>query len=340
MANPEHLAILKQGVKVWNNWRAEKPCSPDLRDIRISRVRLEGANLSGCDLSSAQLPEAYLKGANFRDANLFMADLPDAELEGADFECADLRATNLRRANLQRSNFREATLYSAKLDETDLRDANFYLADLQLAVLRKANLERASLMNTNLTAVQFTQANLRGADFYQAYLVVTELTGAELFEARISQTTFALIDLSEVRGLETVRHEGPSTLGIDTMYKSKGKIPDVFLRGCGLRDWEIEAAKLYDPSSSVSEVTDVLYRLAHIRNTQPFEFYSCFISYSTKDQEFADRLYADLQAKGVRCWFAPHDIRGGRKIHEQIDEAIRLHPTKRNPSAPWGPRPA
>jgi len=27
----------------------------------------------------------------------------------------------------------------------------------------------------------------------------------------------------------------------------------------------------------------------------------------------------------VRCWFAPHDIRGGRKIHEQIDEAIRLH---------------
>ena len=55
------------------------------------------------------------------------------------------------------------------------------------------------------------------------------------------------------------------------------------------------------------------------------KFYSCFISYSTKDQEFAERLYADLQDKGVRCWFAPHDIKGGRKIHEQIDEAIRLH---------------
>lgn len=24
-------------------------------------------------------------------------------------------------------------------------------------------------------------------------------------------------------------------------------------------------------------------------------------------------------------WFAPHDIKGGRKIHEQIDEAIRVH---------------
>jgi hypothetical protein len=50
-----------------------------------------------------------------------------------------------------------------------------------------------------------------------------------------------------------------------------------------------------------------------------------FISYSTKDQAFADRLYADLQNKGVRCWFAPHDVQGGRKLHEQIDEAIRLH---------------
>jgi hypothetical protein len=53
--------------------------------------------------------------------------------------------------------------------------------------------------------------------------------------------------------------------------------------------------------------------------------YSCFISYSTKDQEFAERLHADLQNKGVRCWFAPHDIQSGKKIHEQIDEAIRLY---------------
>jgi len=49
-----------------------------------------------------------------------------------------------------------------------------------------------------------------------------------------------------------------------------------------------------------------------------------FAAYSIKNQEFAGRLYADLQNKGVRCWFAPHDIQGGRKVHEQLDEAIRL----------------
>ena len=58
---------------------------------------------------------------------------------------------------------------------------------------------------------------------------------------------------------------------------------------------------------------------------EPIQFYSCFISYSTGDQPFAERLHADLQNNGVRCWFAPHDIQGGKKIHEQIDEAIRVY---------------
>ena len=27
----------------------------------------------------------------------------------------------------------------------------------------------------------------------------------------------------------------------------------------------------------------------------------------------------------MRCWFAPKDVKGGQKLHEQIDLAIRLH---------------
>ena len=53
--------------------------------------------------------------------------------------------------------------------------------------------------------------------------------------------------------------------------------------------------------------------------------YSCFISYSTRDQEFAEQLYTDLQNNGVRCWFSPHHVQGGKKLHEQIDQAIRAH---------------
>jgi hypothetical protein len=51
---------------------------------------------------------------------------------------------------------------------------------------------------------------------------------------------------------------------------------------------------------------------------------SCFISYSGKDQAFAERLHADLQNKGVRCWFAPRDLPIGAKTWDAIDEAIRF----------------
>jgi hypothetical protein len=57
---------------------------------------------------------------------------------------------------------------------------------------------------------------------------------------------------------------------------------------------------------------------------QVIQYYSCFISYSTKDQGFAQRIHADLQDKGVRCWFAPHDMPIGGKILDEIDAAIRL----------------
>lgn len=111
--------------------------------------------------------------------------------------------------------------------------------------------------------------------------------------------------MSDVEGLESVNHIGPSSVGVDTVYRSKEKIPEVFLRGAGV------------PEEFITYMKSLV--------ANPIEVYSCFISYSTKDQEFAERLHTDLQNKNVRCWFAPHDVQGGRKLHEQIDEAIRVH---------------
>ena len=36
-------------------------------------------------------------------------------------------------------------------------------------------------------------------------------------------------------------------------------------------------------------------------------------------------MHNDLQNNDVRCWFAPEDMKGGRKIHDQLDDAIKLH---------------
>lgn len=47
-----------------------------------------------------------------------------------------------------------------------------------------------------------------------------------------------------------------------------------------------------------------------------------FMSYSSQDQEFADRLHTDLQRNGVRCWYAPYDMKTGDEIRSRIDESI------------------
>ena len=214
-----------------------------------------------------------------------LPDLSQAKLKGL-----NLSGANLRRATLNQADLHGANLIGAQLRRANLRGANLCEANLRLANLSRADLRRARVCSANLAVV-----NLRGAS----------LDGANLSKAWATETHFDAIDLSAVKGLETIEHHGPSTIGIDTIYKSRGKIPEVFLRGCGV------------PDEFIAYIGSMVGR--------PIEFYSCFISYSTKDQEFADRLYVDLQAKGVRCWFAPHDIQGGKTIHEQIDEAIRRY---------------
>jgi len=187
----------------------------------------------------------------------------------------------------------------------ELKDADFSGANLTGANLLFADFRRSLLSSTNFSGTELAGADLTGADCFGANFSRSTLSGADFTGALLEGTVFGDVDLSDVEGLENVLHEGPCTVGIDTIYRSKGKIPESFLRGTGVPDDFITYAK--------SLITN------------PIEFYSCFISYSTKDQEFADRLHADLQSKGVRCWFARHDAKGGRKLHEQIDEAIRLH---------------
>jgi uncharacterized protein YjbI with pentapeptide repeats len=255
VANAEHLALLRQGAAIWNEWRTRNPySSPDLTEANLRGTRLEAANLREANLSAANLREASLIRAILSVADLSAADLTKADLGGAIVRRAKLVGTNLQRAHLP---------------QADLRGTNLVEADLRLANLRRANLR-----------------------------------GANLTRARLRETNFAdIIALESTVGLEDCEHRGPSILDFRTVAKS-GTLPIAFLRGCGLPDILIE----YLPSFRGNAI----------------QFYSCFISYSSKDQVFAERLHADLQNKGVRCWFAPHDLRVGDKIWDAIDEAIRL----------------
>lgn len=203
-------------------------------------------------------------------------------------------------------------LSGVDLSGANLNGADLSHADLRLANLSDAHLIYADLNRTNLSDAEFGWANLGGANLTDAALKGANLNNADLAFANLSGaicgwTIFADVDLSEVQGLEIVRHQGPSTIGIDTLYKSGGKIDEFFLHGCGVPDEFIS----YIPS--------------HIGARQAIQFYSCFISHSARDKRFCERLYADLQAKQVRVWYFPEDAKWGEPVWGEIDKSIKIY---------------
>jgi hypothetical protein len=181
----------------------------------------------------------------------------------------------------------------------DLTEVALFRANLSGANLFRAHLGRAVLFRANLSGANLTGANLTGAN-----LTGANLTGGDLSTGHLYETVFGDTILTAVQGLETCDHQGPCILDHRTLAKS-GPLPLVFLRGCGLPERLIE----YLPSILGEAI----------------QFYSCFISYSSADEDFCRRLHGRLQDAGLRVWFAPHDIQGGQKIHEQIDQAIRVY---------------
>jgi hypothetical protein len=230
-----------------------------------------------------------LRGADLRGADLRGADLSGADLSGADLSVADLRGAN----------FSISDLYDADLSGADLRDADLHDADLRDTDLRC----------TNLTSANFTSANLRGADLSQAVC---------------GYISFGLVDLSEVKGLESIRHDGPSTVGIDTLALTRGKLPDVFLRGCGLTPSEVVSAKLYRPELTPPELWEVQVQIFDAWTKGRSMLNGCFLSYSWADATFVNKLRDRLMAEGVNVWLDRHDMVAGT-IQDQIWRAIQIH---------------
>jgi uncharacterized protein YjbI with pentapeptide repeats len=236
-----------------------------------------------------------LRDANLTDINLSGANLTSAFLSKAKFSRSYLVGTNFSGAFLDQTQFNEALLLGSNFGSSTIpRIENQTLGIKTLAsfVTHGANLKEANFRGAYLGDVSFSTAYLSGTDFSDSMM-------------RNSQ--FINVDLSKCKGLETVKHDGPSSIDIDTIYRSEGNIPEVFLQGTGV------------PIPFIAQMKSL------VASMSPIQFYSCFISYSSRDQEFAERLHADLQSKGVRCWFAPEDLKIGDRLRPAFDEAIRVH---------------
>ncbi len=153
---------------------------------------------------------------NITGADIYEGNLGGADISEENFYKIDLSGVYLSKVNLCKANLHEANLCDTNLCDTNLREAN----------LNAANLDGADLRG----------ADLRGANLYRANLSGTILNGADLSGVVLRYTIFGAVDLSRAKGLEAVLHYGPSTIGVDTLFRSRGQIPEVFLRGAGVSD--------------------------------------------------------------------------------------------------------
>ncbi len=302
MSNPDQLKLLKQSIEAWNNWREENSeLEIDLKHADLRGCILNTAILSKALLQEAHLEGAYLEGTNLEEAHLEGAHLEGTHLRAAIFKGAHLEGACLEVASFKGANLRDAHLEGANLEEADLTGADFKGANLERAFLEGANLMHADLKGTNLM-----EADLNGAF--------------------LGRTGLGDLDLSDTKGLETVVHNTPSPLSTSTLERSKGGIPEKFLRGCGLSDWEIESSKLYRPGLTRQHVNDIIYRIYDLRAGQAIQINPLFISYTHSDGEFVNEMEQHLDKKGIRFWRDIHDAPAG-PLEQIVDRAMRLNPT-------------
>jgi hypothetical protein len=220
---------------------------------------------------------------------------------------ADLREIDLKNANLNKADLRNVDLSNAELNLSQLCDANLARANLNKADLTGAQLIDANLSGSSLIDARLRGADLGGASLASATLIATDLNDANLADAQCNLTVFTGIDFADVKGLDLVQHLGPSTIGLSTIFRTRGRIPEAFLRGCGV------------PRDVIARIPEL------IDSIDPSQFYSCFISYSHKDEEFAKQLHSRMVEEKLRVWYAPEDMPYGQKLHDEIETAIRVY---------------
>ena len=202
MAIDEHLAILNQGLEIWNKWRSKyTDIKPNLSKANFEGINLEGinlckANLSRANLSGSNLSGKNLEGTNLRKANLNGANLRNANLGGADLSEVDLEGINLEGTNFCKANLSGANLSGVDLEGINIEGINLYGANLCKANLRNANLSENNLEGTNFCGANLSGANLNLTNLEEAQLERTNLKGAKLSWTNLEAANICGADLS------------------------------------------------------------------------------------------------------------------------------------------------
>ncbi|MBL1173609.1 pentapeptide repeat-containing protein [Pantanalinema sp. GBBB05] len=202
-----HLALLHQGVDIWNDWRQQNPkiipsfhkadlIEADLNHANFNKAEFKEANLSGSNLSGASFNEATLTKANLTKANLSGAGFYEADLTEVDLANANLDCTCFNKVDFNGSKFTNATFHVIRISDTNCSQCDFSGASFHAGEIMRTNLNKTNFSNTVFDRTLFLGARLHGANFSGATLNNVKMPGAYLNGAKFNNANLAGIDLS------------------------------------------------------------------------------------------------------------------------------------------------
>ncbi len=242
------------------------------------------------------------------EVQLFNKDIlrDGIDFHGVSFINSDLYYARLYNANLQGAKFQFCQMEGIKLNHCNARNSSFESSSMRQAHLYASNFSRSRIIDVDFERADINNVDLSEADLEYTTFNETDLHAVDCSRAVFGRTVLCGINLENVSGLETAQHSSPSYLSIDTIIESRGNIPEIFLQGVGVPQIWVD----YIPS---------------LIKERPIEFHKCFVSYSRKDIEFADKLYYALKSKGIRVWMDRRDLETGSKFRKEIEDAIHIY---------------
>ena len=300
MANMEHVQLVRRGRDHVARWREANPSETlDLNAAYMSFVRAPQVNISGADLRHSDLMGAVMRRANLsgcylNPSHLYHADLREANVTNALLNGANMRGADLRGADFTGADFDRAVLSDADLSGANLTNANLQRTSLIGAKLNGTNLTGANFSGADLVRSDLTNAILADADLFQTRIWGCKVDGMDLSGAALGYTVLQDCDLRGVVNLDLVRHDAPSSIGVDTIYRSGGHLPAAFLAGAGV-------------PASVAALQETIV-------ASPAQLSECYISCRDEDEEFARTLSANLAAKGITTWVFSQKVRGNALV--------------------------
>jgi uncharacterized protein YjbI with pentapeptide repeats len=271
-------------------------------------------DFSGTSWTNVSFAQASLVECNF-ERTVF----DDCILALADFSRSNLRGSRFHECNAIRCSFQECDLTDADFEPSALGEADFFKADLTRANLSKCNARESFLVQAKLIETKLSLTVLTGAVFGATIINNVHLLTTELSDIRHALPSYidgATIDnirddLLKARFMGQATEEtGGSKLGSDKLGEIEQQLSSQIMPR--IRQFLLRAGSSKDDLERIDAVTPSFAG----------DFASVFISYSSRDEEFARYLDTQLRLYGISVWFAPNSMRGGRKIHEQVERAI------------------